>query len=544
MMKLSTIKGIFCLFCLFVIPKITAQMAVKIVGDKGFCPNEAAILSTDSVFTQYLWSNNQTTRSIAVSQPGRYSVVVLNTEGDTLRDTVIVQAFGLPNPTIGGTPYICPNRPTTVFVEQTDYQSYTWSNGESSRQIQVSQVGSYSVSVVDQNGCRNTTSISVSDGKPSNLPLPDSIKICQGDTALLDATAGDAVNYYWNTDDTTATITVRSAGMYNVIVSNGQCVSYDTCHVLTLPKPEFDLGKDTMLCQKDTLTLKGPENELYSYLWQNGSTAITQKVSDVGVYSLSVNFGNCRVSDTLMVKVFNKKNGVVLDTVICTPQYQIEPKVEGATYYQWTDGSTQPFLNISKSGTYQCLAYNGRCYADLSYKFKFLKNPNINFTKDTIICTDLGTKHLNLNAYWEGAKYVWNTGDTTPSVTATKTGLYYVAILNACGAWWTSSFVDFKSCYASFIPTAFSPNGDGENETFRIYPASNIAKVRSFQVFDRWGNRVFAAKDFDPLDAEKNAWDGKLNGQALKTDVFVYYLEIETAKGEVYFQKGDVTLLR
>lgn len=535
---------LFTLICLLCCTKINSQTAVKIVGDKGFCPSETANITTDSVFVRYLWSTNEVTRSIAVTRAGRYSVEVINTVGDTLRDTINIVAFGLPTPKIGGTPFICPNRPTTVFVEQTQYRSYEWSTGEKNRQILVSNGGNFSVSVVDENGCRNTESVTIINGAPTALPLPDSVTICKGDSYTLNAAATDAQSYFWNTDDTTASITVRESGMYNVIVSNGQCVSYDTTYVRVLPKPVFDLGNDKMICWKDTLILRGPLSNLYTYKWQDGSTQPTLKVSDVGIYSLNVGFGNCQVADTISIKVFNKKQGLVLDSIICTPQYRLEPNIEGAKQYRWIDGSTQPFLNISKTDTYQVLAYNGTCYADLSYKLTFHTAPNLNLPSDTVICKDLGINHINLDAGWLGATCIWNTGDTTPSVMVTKSGLYYVAAFNKCGSSRSSTLVHFKSCYASFIPTAFSPNGDNENETFQIYPASDVAKINTFKIFDRWGNLVFVANDFIADDAQVHGWDGTVKGRLAQPGVFVYLVELETNKGEVFYQRGDVTLLR
>jgi gliding motility-associated-like protein len=125
-----------------------------------------------------------------------------------------------------------------------------------------------------------------------------------------------------------------------------------------------------------------------------------------------------------------------------------------------------------------------------------------------------------------------------------KSGLYYVAAFNKCGSSRASTLVHFKSCYASFIPTAFSPNGDNENETFQIYPASDVAKINTFKVFDRWGNLVFAANDFIADDAQVHAWDGTVKGRLAQPGVFVYLIELETNKGEIFYQRGDVTLLR
>jgi gliding motility-associated-like protein len=93
-----------------------------------------------------------------------------------------------------------------------------------------------------------------------------------------------------------------------------------------------------------------------------------------------------------------------------------------------------------------------------------------------------------------------------------------------------------------FIPNTFSPNGNGVNESF--YPRGRgIAKIKSFRVFNRWGEVVFERMEFQPNDASLG-WDGTFKGRPLGPDVFVYTCDVVCENNIVLGYKGDVTLLR
>ncbi|HKK73623.1 MAG TPA: choice-of-anchor L domain-containing protein [Saprospiraceae bacterium] len=95
-----------------------------------------------------------------------------------------------------------------------------------------------------------------------------------------------------------------------------------------------------------------------------------------------------------------------------------------------------------------------------------------------------------------------------------------------------------------YIPTAFSPNNDGKNDGFRLFPQPAFqAKIRSWRIFDRWGNQLFEALNFTPGDSDI-FWDGSHKNRKLPSGVYVYQLEIETATGEVQILSGSVTLMR
>jgi gliding motility-associated-like protein len=97
-----------------------------------------------------------------------------------------------------------------------------------------------------------------------------------------------------------------------------------------------------------------------------------------------------------------------------------------------------------------------------------------------------------------------------------------------------------------YIPNTFTPNSDGRNDRFRIRTGvKSIRSVRAFRVFDRWGELVFEAMDFDPLaERPQDGWDGTFRGRRLTPDVYFFYAEIEYIDDEVIIEKGEVLLVR
>jgi len=87
-----------------------------------------------------------------------------------------------------------------------------------------------------------------------------------------------------------------------------------------------------------------------------------------------------------------------------------------------------------------------------------------------------------------------------------------------------------------FVPNAFSPNGDNNNDVLRV--RGQYIKAMLFRVYDRWGQKVYETRD------QSKGWDGTFKGQQLDPAVFVYYLEAECIFGKQYKTKGNVTLLR
>jgi len=94
-----------------------------------------------------------------------------------------------------------------------------------------------------------------------------------------------------------------------------------------------------------------------------------------------------------------------------------------------------------------------------------------------------------------------------------------------------------------YIPNAFSPDENGLNDIFFINAGQDVAEVKNFRIFNRWGEVVFANENFQPNDATEG-WDGFFKGERLNPSVFVFFAEIEFKDGLVKVYKGDVTLTR
>ena len=94
-----------------------------------------------------------------------------------------------------------------------------------------------------------------------------------------------------------------------------------------------------------------------------------------------------------------------------------------------------------------------------------------------------------------------------------------------------------------FIPNIFSPNNDNINDDVIITSGIDIAKIYSFQVYDRWGSMVSSVQNI-PVSDNIAIWDGTFNGKKLNPGVFVYKIEFEQINGIRHIQTGDITLLK
>ena len=86
------------------------------------------------------------------------------------------------------------------------------------------------------------------------------------------------------------------------------------------------------------------------------------------------------------------------------------------------------------------------------------------------------------------------------------------------------------------MPNAFTPNGDGFNDIFRI-PPKVFLHLEEFSIFDRWGNKVFSTRNIN------EGWDGRFKGHLLDAGSYVYFISGTNEKGDVR-AKGTVVLIR
>nr|MBA3706100.1 gliding motility-associated C-terminal domain-containing protein [Bacteroidota bacterium] len=127
---------------------------------------------------------------------------------------------------------------------------------------------------------------------------------------------------------------------------------------------------------------------------------------------------------------------------------------------------------------------------------------------------------------------------TNPIAGPSQTTQYCVTVSNTNGCTDNACVtvtVDVH-CGEVFVPNAFSPNNDGENELECVY--GKCIQKMTFIIFDRWGEKVFETSDV------KQCWDGSYKGNIMNTAVFVYYLKATLITGEEIMKKGNISLVR
>jgi gliding motility-associated-like protein len=138
--------------------------------------------------------------------------------------------------------------------------------------------------------------------------------------------------------------------------------------------------------------------------------------------------------------------------------------------------------------------------------------------------------------HWEPSDKLENSSSLTPMTTALFSNTIYtlnVVSDKGCTAGKTVTVKIFEPLY---MPNAFTPNGDGKNDVFRIPPDVSL-KLEEFSIYDRWGTKVFSTENIS------KGWDGIVNGKQQATGVYVYIIKGTNEKGRI-FLKGSFVLIR
>jgi gliding motility-associated-like protein len=148
------------------------------------------------------------------------------------------------------------------------------------------------------------------------------------------------------------------------------------------------------------------------------------------------------------------------------------------------------------------------------------------------------------NITWSGLINPFCPTCLTQPVAPIITTAYSISVSNSHGCSDQDSLlVIIEKNVDIYIPNVFSPNGDGINDRLLISAASDVEEIESMEIFDRWGNLVFAAKNF-LSDDPTNSWDGKMRGTEMNPGVYAYKMMARFKDGRFEFRNGDITLIR
>ncbi|MCB0639425.1 MAG: gliding motility-associated C-terminal domain-containing protein, partial [Lewinella sp.] len=122
-------------------------------------------------------------------------------------------------------------------------------------------------------------------------------------------------------------------------------------------------------------------------------------------------------------------------------------------------------------------------------------------------------------------------------------GSYSLVITDELGCQLDTTLLIEPARCPIYVPNAFSPDGDGVNDDFRIHAWADLAlTVRRYEIYDRWGGLIYRAEDF-PVHGAGPWWDGRYHGEPLPVSTYVYLIEVIYPDGVVETLTGDVTVL-
>jgi gliding motility-associated-like protein len=417
-------------------------------------------------------------------------------------------------------------------------------------------------------GCRDTLrrTINILSKPPLNMIYKDKL-ICLGDTTELWAFASRGGNFSWspqlnmfngNTDKPLVWPTVTTT--YHVLLDDNGCQNRDSVKVRVTDKVFVQAMNDTTICQGDSIQLKAVSDAL-TYSWTNVAPEkanLRNPVTTIHTttdYVLTASIGGCLAKDTVrVITVPYPKVNAGADIMICDQESaQLRGSTDGSSF------SWSPAITLSASNILDPVAQPKQTtrYILTASDTKGCPKPSYDTVLITVLppikpfagrdTTALVGMPMQLNASG-GVAYEWSpaTGLSSTNVrnpvaiyTSPSEGIRYkVRVINEAGCA-DSAYITIKVSALKpqvYVPTAFTPNGDGKNDVLR--PIAAGVRIEYFQVYNRWGQLVFSTK------AAGQGWDGTVGGKIQTNDVFTWVAKAVDDTGKSFVQKGTVTLIR
>ncbi len=399
------------------------------------CAGNSTTVSTTVSWAGYQWSNGSTDNTIEVDQPGTYTVTITDDEGCTGRDNINVQGYPEPVVNIFGPTGLCSNQTSASLVANGfNIQSYTWSTGETTNNITINGAGSYTVTVVDQQGCTTEQTQDV-----ESIQVPTAVltpkNLCQGSSLVLTpVVSSPELSYQWSNGATTSSITVTTGGLYRVTVSDPSltCATSTFSLVTVIPRPVVDVqANNNAICEGKTATLSATGNGV-SYAWSTGSNSPNTNTSVAGTYTVTVTGANgCTNTDTETITVLPAPKPVIAGPRSLCGNDSIQLSVGAAQSTAWSTGATSSFIWVKNVGTYQVqVTDNNGCTGTTSANIVSSTPGLLNVVGPLSLCN---TDSITLVASGPFATFNWSNGISNDSVIIKTGGTYTVLATDNVG---------------------------------------------------------------------------------------------------------------
>ncbi|MBU0763630.1 MAG: PKD domain-containing protein [Bacteroidetes bacterium] len=403
-------------------------------SDGTVCTGESVTLTATGGGT-YNWSGGaQQGVSFVPVMTSWYYVTVTDAQGCTDTDSLQVTVNPLPAADAGSDVSICAG---PVTLTATGGISYEWNTTETTANISVnpSSTTVYSVTVTDSNGCTDNDNVTVTVSGSLTANAGNDVALCYGESTVLTAIGG--AFYYWNTTETTASITVAPSVTtdYFVTVSDGgSCTGTDSVTVSVDTPPVVTITGNTVVCAGEPVTLTASGGQDYVWSTASSSATMTSYPFLSTTYTVTVsNATGCTASSGVSVTV-NPLPSVDAGSDVSTCGSPVTLTASGGSSYMWNTGASTASITVNPSSTttYYISAtdING-CQGSDSVIVTTGGTISANAGPDRSICSGANAV-LTASG---GTSYLWSTGESTDAITVSPpvSSVYIVTVIDgAC----------------------------------------------------------------------------------------------------------------
>ncbi len=432
---------------------------------------------------------------------------------------------------------------STVYLDLQVYQNTTTAlveticNGESFQMGNsiYTENGTYTTTLTTQTGCDSIVTLDLTVYQSESF---ETLTFCHGETyngISVDTTIAIIAPSYWGCDS----ITQLQLSFFEM--------------------DALQITGDSEFCEGAHSVLSA--NHYETYLWSNGATTSEIEISQSGIYEVTVwDENGCSSSESIEVEMRTIDAEIMFQNPTCNNSIAGIIQVQdvfgsGGNYqYQLNDqefSTNKTFFNLS-AGAYNVTIRDdyGCDYVEEFYledpadfEINMEENKIVEYGDSTEIVVDVGGSEMRIDTlFWFPEEGLSCVDCMNPIASPVISTVYTLTIITEEGCTFRDQIhVNVFKSRDVYTPNIFSPNGNGQNDVFKIYAGKMVEKIIQIEIYDRWGEIVYSET---PNNVEMKGWDGNFRNQELKQGVYIYCARMLYKDGEELVISGDITLVR
>lgn len=564
-----------------------ANPVPQIQGPTEICPGDTLFLELDELYVTAFWEQEtQSAERFPITDGGTFSVVVMDENGCQGTDSLRVAALSIPAVPLEGDSLICPDASTTVQTANA-FRSYAWSNGGVGRQQRL-EAGLYSLTVEADNGCFVNTTIEIQERPRLQASISGDPLVCRGNPAEIEfsLTGLDALSRVTLLNEQTQEFTqaqALSGDLLAVPLTQDAVIQLVSVTTEGYPCP-VEMGVNTVsvrltevsgTIQIDTIPCAGmPGGALRARAsslsppltvnWEGYSSDFIEELEPGWYTAVATDQLGCQWRDSVFLA-----DPPALRAEITALDPLCPNGAEGLVSIDAVANGVAPYLltlngqpvsrsvpvevgSLSAGGQQLELIDSLGCRWDTLVRLQDPTGFMLDLGPDTTIRIG-DTVQINPEIGFTYNAFKWTIisldsvqlDKLAPILQPSFTSEYQLEVLSADGCRIQDTLTVFVDRNVPvYVPTAFSPNGDGQNDFFRpMGDPKQIRIISKLSVFSRFGNQLVDLRDLTVTDATAG-WDGTFNGDLLPGGTYVWMATVELVDGRTMTMSGEIVLLR